>query len=92
MPLFSHMGKETENQRNKDTKITAEELNQAKQVIMELLSFDASPVDELVKQCHFSIPVISSALFEMELSGDVVRHYGNRISLVWKPDTNAKND
>lgn len=92
MPLFSHMEKEEENQRNKDAKITIEELNQAKQVIMELLSFDASPVDELVKQCHFSIPVISSALFEMELSGDVVRHYGNRISLVWKPDTNAKND
>lgn len=92
MPLFSHMEKKEENQRNKDAKITIEELNQAKQVIMELLSFDASPVDELVKQCHFSIPVISSALFEMELSGDVVRHYGNRISLVWKPDTNAKND
>ena len=92
MPLFSHMGRVAENQRNKDAKITVEELNQAKQVIMELLSFDASPVDELVKQCHFSIPVISSALFEMELSGDVARHYGNRISLVWKPDTNTKND
>ena len=70
MPLFTH----TEHDIQKDSQITVDELNEAKRMLKELLSFDASPVDELVKQCHFSIPVISTALFEMELSGDVVRH------------------
>jgi len=96
MPLFTHtehdIKKDADNDQIKDTQITVNELNEAKRILKELLSFDASPVDELVKQCHFSIPVISTALFEMELSGDVVRHYGNRISLVWSPDADTEND
>ena len=78
MPLFTHtehdIQKDTDKDQIKDTLITVDELNEAKRMLKELLSFDASPVDELVKQCHFSLPVISTALFEMELSGDVVRH------------------
>ena len=64
-----------------------DEVEKAKQELMNLLSFDASSVDELIKQCHFSIPVISMALFEMELAGVIIRHYGNRVSLLWMPDT-----
>ncbi len=64
-----------------------DEVEKAKQELLNLLSFDASSVDELIKQCHFSIPVISMALFEMELAGDIIRHYGNRVSLLWNPET-----
>jgi predicted Rossmann fold nucleotide-binding protein DprA/Smf involved in DNA uptake len=96
MPLFTHtehdIQKDADNDQIKDTQITVDELNEAKRILKELLSFDVSPVDELVKQCHLSIPVISTALFEMELSGDVVRHYGNRVSLVWSPDADTEND
>jgi len=62
-------------------------VEKAKQELLNLLSFDASSVDELIKRCHFSIPVISMALFEMELAGVIIRHYGNRVSLLWKPET-----
>lgn len=92
LPLFGQRVKDINTNDQKETQINPKELSEAKKQLIELLSFDASPVDELVKQCHFSIPVISSALFEMELSGDVVRHYGNRISLVWKPETERIND
>jgi DNA processing protein len=64
-----------------------DEVDKAKQELLNLLSFDASPVDELIKRCHFSISVISMALFEMELAGDIVRQYGNRVSLLWKPES-----
>lgn len=89
MPLFPQTEKDANKIGEQNTKVTTKELSEAKKQLLELLSFEASSVDELIKQCHFSIPVTSSALFEMELSGDVVRHYGNRISLVWKPDADT---
>ncbi len=78
LPLFDE---------GKPTDPNQDEVEKAKQELLNLLSFDASSVDELIKRCHFSIPVISMALFEMELAGVIIRHYGNRVSLLWKPET-----
>jgi len=45
------------------------------------LSSTPVPVDELVRECQFSPAALSEALLEMELSGRLERHPGNRVSL-----------
>ena len=74
MPLFDAPDNESCDQN---------EVEKAKQELLNLLNYDASLIDEVIVQCHFPIPVISMALFELELAGQVMRHYGNRVSLVW---------
>jgi DNA processing protein len=46
----------------------------------------ASPVtvDELVRRCQLSAPVVSMALLELELAGRVERHPGGRVSLAYE--------
>ena len=39
-------------------------------------------VDELIRQCPFSPPVILTVLLELELAGRLERHAGNRVSVV----------
>lgn len=51
-------------------------------VIMELLGFSPVAVDELVRNCQFSIATVSAILLELELAGRLERHPGNRVSLV----------
>jgi len=46
------------------------------------LSSTPVSVDELVRECQFSPAVLSEALLELELSGRLERHPGNRVSLV----------
>lgn len=53
----------------------------AHDLIMENLSFSPLEVDELVRACQLSVPVIQSALLELELADRVRRHPGNRVSL-----------
>jgi len=46
------------------------------------LSSTPVSVDELIRECQFSPAVLSEALLELELSGRLERHPGNRVSLV----------
>lgn len=53
----------------------------AADLVIEHLSFSPVPVDELIRACHLTIPVVQTILLEMELAGRVKRHAGNRVSL-----------
>lgn len=57
----------------------------AHELISPLLNFEPTEVDELIRQCHLSASVVNVALLEMELAGEVVRVYGNRVSRRYNP-------
>jgi DNA processing protein len=40
------------------------------------------PVDELIRQCSFSAPVIRTVLLELELAGRLERHPGDAVSML----------
>lgn len=52
-----------------------------KTFLLKNLNFTAITIDEVVQQCHFSIDMILSALFELELEGNIVRLPGAKICL-----------
>ena len=54
----------------------------AQDLIIDHLSFTPIAVDELVRACHVSIPVLQTILLELELAGRVKREPGNRVSLL----------
>ncbi len=63
-------------------KVTGErenEIDQARPRIKELLGNSPVAVDELVRNCQFSIAVVSAVLLELELAGRLERHPGNRV-------------
>ena len=65
--------------------ITSQEFNQtlhqARQVILENLSFTPIQVDELIRGCHFSHAIVTMVLLELELAGRLNRHAGHQVSL-----------
>lgn len=52
--------------------------------ILELLGPSPVEVDELLRQCHCSAPVMGMVLLELDLAGRLERHPGNRVSLLAK--------
>lgn len=50
--------------------------------IMNLLGPSPVEVDELLRQCHCSAPVMGMVLLELDLAGRLERHPGNRVSLL----------
>ena len=54
----------------------------ARTKILEHLSFTPLGVDELLRNCHVSIPVLQTVLLELELAGRIKRMPGNRVSLL----------
>jgi len=58
------------------------ELARAREKIAELLSPTPVPVDEIVRQCQLSPPLVVTILLEMELAGHVRRHSGNQVFLL----------
>jgi DNA processing protein len=50
--------------------------------IVGLLGPVAVTVDELVRECQLSPPVVLTVLLELELAGRLERHPGNRVTLV----------
>ena len=62
---------------------TAKEVVKAKKILDDLLSFDVTEVDELIRRCHLSASVVNIALLELELAGKVVRVFGNRVVKVY---------
>ncbi len=50
-------------------------------MLKERLAVEPIAVDELIRQCHASPSQVQEALLELELSGEIERHPGNRVSL-----------
>ena len=55
------------------------DLDRARQIIHQHLSFTPTEVDELIRQCHLSPSVVQSVLLKMEFDGEVSRAFGNRV-------------
>jgi DNA processing protein len=54
----------------------------AQDAILGHLSFTPIAVDELIRSCHVSIPVLQTVLLELELAGRIKRLPGNRVTLI----------
>ena len=50
--------------------------------VLEQLSFTPVSIDEVLRACHMSIPVLQTILLELEIAGRVKRLPGNRICLL----------
>jgi DNA processing protein len=49
--------------------------------LAELLGPEPVALDELVRQSHLSVADVQTMLLDLELSGRLDRHPGNRVSL-----------
>lgn len=58
------------------------DLEQARAVVLENLSPTPVTIDELVRGCQLSAPVVLTVVLELELAGRVQRQPGNRIGLI----------
>jgi DNA processing protein len=58
------------------------ELEAARRTILGLLSPSPVSVDELVRQCQLSPPIVVTVLLELELAGQLERQAGNRVCLL----------
>ncbi|MEZ5814873.1 MAG: DNA-processing protein DprA [Alphaproteobacteria bacterium] len=54
----------------------------AQETVLENLSFTAVALDELLRSCHLTIPVLQTVLLELELAGRIKREPGGRVSLL----------
>ncbi len=59
-----------------------EALSAARPVIVECLGPSPVSVDEIIRNCQFSLAVVSTVLLELELAGRLERHPDNQISLI----------
>ena len=59
-----------------------ESLAAARPEIIECLSPSPVSVDEIIRNCQFSLSVVSMVLLELELAGRLERHPGNQVSLI----------
>jgi DNA processing protein len=60
--------------------ITDNEVDIARERIAGLLAPSPTSVDEILRECQLSAPVVLAALLELELAGRIDRHPGNRVS------------
>jgi DNA processing protein len=56
--------------------------DRVREEVLSLLGPSPVMVDELVRQCHCSPPVLGMVLLELDLAGRLERHPGNRVSLL----------
>jgi len=61
---------------------TLSEADKVRDEVLSLLGPSPVMVDELVRQCHCSPPVLGMILLELDLAGRLERHPGNRVSLL----------
>ncbi len=66
-----------------DTEIEAE-CSDIRAAVLNSLGPSPVDVDELLRQCHVSAPVMGMVLLELDLAGRLERHPGNRVSLLAK--------
>jgi len=57
-------------------------IENARPIIEESLGIESVTVDEIIRNCQLSLPVVSIVLLEMELAGRLQRHPGNRVSIL----------
>lgn len=62
--------------------IVLSEADRVRGEVLSLLGPSPVMVDELVRQCHCSPPVLGMVLLELDLAGRLERHPGNRVSLL----------
>ncbi len=58
------------------------ETSQARAEIEELLSPTPVAVDEVLRRCQLSAPLVQAVLLELELAGRLERQAGNRVALI----------
>ncbi len=61
---------------------TLSETDRVRNEVLSLLGPSPVMVDELVRQCHCSPPVLGMVLLELDLAGRLERYPGNRVSLL----------
>lgn len=54
-----------------------------REMVMALLSSSPVTYEILADETKFSLPVIYTICLELELAGKIVRHPGNKISLIY---------
>lgn len=64
-----------------------QELEPAREAVAELLGPTAVAVDEVIRRCQVSAPLVQTVLLELELAGRLERHPGGRVALIADPDT-----
>ena len=68
---------------NQDIDFTASsDMDSARSEVVSLLGPSPVAVDELLRQCHCSAPIMGMVLLELDLAGRLERHPGNRVSLL----------
>lgn len=60
--------------------ITETEISKARETILSALAPSPTLVDEIVRECQLSAPVVLAALLDLELAGMVDRQAGGRVS------------
>ncbi|MBT3238096.1 MAG: DNA-protecting protein DprA [Rhodospirillaceae bacterium] len=59
-----------------------DEVEKARLPIKESLGVEPVTVDEIIRNCQVSLPIVSMVLLEMELAGCLERHPGNKVSVI----------
>lgn len=59
-----------------------ETIENAQEIVLSNLSHTAIGIDELLRACHVTLPVLQTILLELELAGRAKRLPGNRVSLL----------
>jgi DNA processing protein len=67
-------------------------LAQGRKTIIEMLGPSPLGVDELIRQCQLSAPIVHTVLLELELAGRIERHPGNAVALVYRSDEAGSQD
>lgn len=58
-------------------------LEAARRQVLEALGPAPTSVDEIIRQCQLSAPVVAAVLLELELAGRLERHPGHRVALIF---------
>ena len=62
-----------------------ETLAEARREVIEFLNATPTAVDEIIRRCQFSAPVVLTVLLKAELAGTVERHPGNMVARGFTP-------
>lgn len=57
------------------------ELTQARIEIINLIEATPSSIDEIASITKFPIEIVLTIIMELELAGNIIRHFGNQISI-----------
>lgn len=63
-------------------KVDENQVDRARQRLLDGLAPTPTPVDELIRLCDFPAPTVWAALLELELAGRILRLPGNQVALI----------